>query len=1106
MYRRIWSYLLLVALISAGLSPSRAIAIPALQDELVVIPGSLQSKVGCEGDWQPNCTKTQLKFDEKNGVYRNTFQIPAGSYEYKVALGGSWAVNYGAKAKKDGPNIALKVPADMAVTFIYDPKTNYVTDTVNTPLAVVVGTFQTTLGCATNNDPTCLKTWLRDSAGDGVSGFTTTALPKGDYEATLALNDGKETVGAAQKFTVAADKNEVYFEYNSIKKVFTVYPDGAPRGDLSVAQAVWATENVILWKLKDNSDANTYSLHYSPEGGMTLTPQGVVGGQKIDLTLLSLGLKLNEIRAPHLKGYDSLRISSKDMEKVPDILRGQVVLSARNPAGKLLDATSVQLWGALDALYYYEGDLGVTYNGAIPTLRVWAPTAKKVTLLVYADAAATQETAIAMQYDAAKGVWSAQGDASWTGKYYLYEVEVYVRSTGKVEKNRVTDPYAISLSMNSTRSQIVDLNDPKLMPEGWKTLQKPGYTAPEDIVLYELHVRDFSISDTTVPEAARGTFKAFTVAESNGMKHLKGLASAGLTHIHLLPVFDIATIEEDKSKRQSPDMEALKKLPPDSDQQQAMVAKTNDQDGFNWGYDPYHYTVPEGSYSTNPNSTARILEFREMVMALNKSGLRVVMDVVYNHTNAAGQSPKSVLDRIVPGYYHRYNLDGVLESSTCCANTASERRMMEKLMVDSLRVWTTAYKVDGYRFDLMGHHMVYNMEAVQAMLKSVTMEKDGVNGAAVYLYGEGWNFGEVADNQRGVNATQINLAGTGIGTFNDRLRDGVRGGSPFTDPRDQGWLTGLFTASSDYQTKAVPAADQKAKLLVSADWIRIGLAGNLAGYKLINGQGKEVRGSDLSYNGAQAGYTLDPAEHIIYISAHDNQTIFDAINQKSPASAKLADRVRMNTLGNAVVMFSQGVPFFHAGDEMLRSKSMDRDSYNSGDWFNILDYSYTENGWGRGLPIADKNKDNWATMKPLLADPSLKPSKAEIEGSVAVFRDLLAIRKSSALFRLRTAQEIENRLGFFNVGAEQIPGVIGMVIRDDGDALLDKNYVQVIVIFNATDADQKVTEKRFNGLTLKLHPVQVNGVDPVVKNAKFDSATGTFTIPGRTAAVFVLPR
>src|ERR1043166_8613945 len=206
-----------------------------------------------------------------------------------------------------------------------------------------------------------------------------------------------------------------------------------------------------------------------------------------------------------------------------------------------------------------------------------------------------------------------------------------------------------------------------------------------------------------------------------------------------------------------------------------------------------------------------------MVDSLSHLGLRVVMDVVYNHTNASGQNDKSVLDRIVPGYYHRLNADGNVETSTCCQNTATEHDMMEKLMIDSVVTWATQYKVDGFRFDLMGHHMKRNMLHLRQALDALTLEEDGVDGSSIYVYGEGWNFGEVADNARGEQATQLNMAGTGIGTFSDRLRDGVRGGGPFSGLQEQGFATGLYYDPN--ATNQGSAADQLERLLRYSDWI-----------------------------------------------------------------------------------------------------------------------------------------------------------------------------------------------------------------------------------------------------------------------------------------------
>jgi pullulanase-type alpha-1,6-glucosidase len=697
------------------------------------------------------------------------------------------------------------------------------------------------------------------------------------------------------------------------------------------------------------------------------------------------------------------------------------------------------------------------------------------------------------------------GEKSWKSKYYLFEVEVYVHSTGQVEHNFVTDPYSFSLAMNSTRSQIVDLRDKTLKPSGWDTLKKPRLAAPEDISIYELHVRDFSASDPQVPDRLRGTFKAFTLKNTYGIRHLKELVKAGLTHLHLLPVFDIATINENKAEWQSPDPDLLETYPPDSDQQQAAVSEFADLDAFNWGYDPFHYTVPEGSYSTNPDGSRRVVEFREMVQALNRLGLRVVMDVVYNHTNASGQAEKSVLDRIVPGYYHRLNDRGAVETSTCCSNTATEHNMMEKLMIDSLVTWATQYKVDGFRFDLMGHHMVRNMQKVRLALDELTLADDGVDGKSIYIYGEGWNFGEVANNARGENATQFNLAGTGIGTFNDRARDSVRGIGPFDGGQGlldkQGFANGSYYDPSS--TVSGTPEEQLARLLLQSDQTRVGMAGNLANFTFIDRFGNLVTGADVDYNGSPAGYNLDPQEDISYVEAHDNQTLFDINVYAAPPLTSMADRVRMQIVGLSTVVLGQGVPFIHAGSELLRSKSLDRNSYNSGDWFNVLDFTFWRNNFGVGLPPAGSNQGDWSVMQPLLADPALAASKVYIDRSDRLFRELLRIRYSSRLFRLQTAEDIQARLAFLNTGPDQLPGLIVMTLSDALDPDIDPGIESIVVLVNANDEAQTFTAAELADKKMVLHPVQQGSVDPVVKTARYDRATGAFSVPARTTVVFV---
>ncbi len=885
--------------------------------------------------------------------------------------------------------------------------------------------------------------------------------------------------------------------------VLPILGEGAAPGDLAKQQAYWVGENRIAWAPAGDPNAE-YRLYYAPDGGLVLEDATITGGAYVELTLAApFPSDVEGFR--HLAGMPQLQFAdAADLALVPEILKGQLAVIATKGGGRV-DATGLQIQGVLDDLYAFAGGLGVVWDGRVPTINLWAPTAKSVTLHLFDDTdAATVATTYPMTRDDATGVWSQTGTRQWRGKYYLYDVEVYAPTTGAVEHNLVTDPYSLSLAVNSTRTQIVDLGDRSLEPRKWDRTRKPPMAAPEDITLYELHIRDFSANDETVREAWQGTYKAFTKRNSDGMRHLADLAGAGLTHVHLLPAFDIATINENKAEWQSPDPAVLETYAPDSEQQQAAVTATENLDGFNWGYDPFHYTTPEGSYSTNPDGPTRILEFREMVQSLNRTGLRVVMDVVYNHTNSSGQADTSVLDRIVPGYYHRLDADGEVETSTCCANTATEYAMMEKLMVDSVVTWARDYKVDGFRFDLMGHHSLANMQAVRDALDALTIADDGVDGSAIYLYGEGWNFGEVADDARFVQATQLNLGGSGIGSFSDRLRDAVRGGGPFDGGDDlarrQGFINGLFY---DYNTYNSGAAGELDTLLLNQDQIRVGLAGNLADYEFIDRNGNLVTGEQVDYNGQPAGYTDDPQENIIYVSAHDNQTLFDISQYKHPRGVSTADRARAQNVGVDVTLLAQGVPFLHAGVDLLRSKSMDRDSYNSGDWFNKLDFTYQDNNWGVGLPVAGKNQDNWYLMQPLLADPALVPSPANIAATATHTREMLAIRDSSDLFRLTTAEEVESRVGFHNTGPNQVPGLIVMSISDTVGDDLDDRADAVWSLINANDEAQAFTVGDLAGAEVVLHRIQANSADPIVRTATFDDATGTFTVPGRTTAVFV---
>jgi len=884
--------------------------------------------------------------------------------------------------------------------------------------------------------------------------------------------------------------------------VLPILGEGAAPGDIDKQQAHWVADDTIVWAAAGDP-AVTYELCSAATGGMTLGAVGVEGGTCIELNLgAPYPTGVEGFR--HLGGMPTLTIPAGSLGDVPAMLTSQLAIQAIMD-GARVDATGLQIPGALDDLYATDVPLGVVWVGDVPTLRVWAPKAKTVTLHVFDDSdPATTSTTTAMAWDAATGTWSVTGDSSWQGKYYLYEVEVYVHATGQVEHNMVTDPYSVSLAMNSTRSQIVDLDDPTLAPAGWDATDKPELAAFEDIAIYELHVRDFSANAADVPAELKGTYQAFTLDGTAGMDHLAALADAGLTHVHLLPTFDIATINEDKSTWQQPDPAVLETYGPDSELQQEAVEATADLDAFNWGYDPFHYTTPEGSYSTDPDGTTRVVEYREMVQSLNETGLRVVMDVVYNHTDASGQDDKSVLDQIVPGYYHRLNADGVVETSTCCANTATEHEMMGRLMVDSVVTWATEYKVDGFRFDLMGHHSLENMLEVRAALDALTVAEHGVDGSAVYIYGEGWNFGEVADDARFIQATQLNMGGTGIGTFSDRLRDAVRGGGPFDGGTsritNQGFINGLVY---DPNAQPYPTDVAEAEGLLSADQIRVGLAGNLAAYEFVAADGNVTRGDEIDYNGSPAGYTADPQENIVYISAHDNETLFDISQYKHPADTSTADRARAQNVGIAVTALAQGVSFLHAGVDMLRSKSMDRDSFNSGDWFNQLDFTYQDNNWAVGLPVASKNEAEWPVIQPFLADATLDPSPGDIAATVAHTLEMLEIRDSSPLFSLETATDVQERVAFHNTGPDQIPGLIVMSISDTVGENLDDEASSIWTLFNASDDELVFTVDELVGANVALHEVLEDSADTVVRGASFDAAGGAFTVPARTTAVFV---
>lgn len=871
----------------------------------------------------------------------------------------------------------------------------------------------------------------------------------------------------------------------AVPRVSVAAADAAAELDLAKSKAQWIDRNTLAWDVQ--GEAATQELAYSRDGRLTVKDGKLSGeGQRIRLTPAEGGLTdAQKKKYPHLKDYAAFTVDPRDRDRVRRALTGQLVATRSAADGTLLAATGVQTQGVLDDLYSAaatKATLGPRFRHGRTTLAVWAPTAQSVVLEL-------DGKSVPMRRDDASGVWSVTGAESWSGKSYRYVVKVWAPSVQKVVTNKVTDPYSTALTANSERSIAVDLGDPKLAPAGWDRLRKPKATPLRDAQIQELHIRDFSVEDRTAKHP--GKYLAFTDTASDGMKHLRKLAGAGTSYVHLLPAFDIGTIPERAAEQDTPDCD-LTALAPDSDEQQACITKTAAKDAYNWGYDPLHYTVPEGSYAGDPDGTRRTVEFRRMVQGLNGSGLRTVMDVVYNHTVASGQADKSVLDKIVPGYYQRLLADGTVATSTCCANTAPENAMMGKLVVDSMVTWAKEYKVDGFRFDLMGHHPKANILAVRKALDALTLEKDGVDGKKIVLYGEGWNFGEIADDARFVQATQKNMAGTGIATFSDRGRDAVRGGGPFDeDPGVQGFASGLYTDPNSSKANGTEA-EQKARLLHYQDLLKVALTGNLAGYTFTDSAGRRVKGSEVDYNGAPAGYAAAPGDALSYADAHDNESLYDALAFKLPADTTPAERSRMQVLAMATATLAQGPSLSQAGSDLLRSKSLDRNSYDSGDWFNAIHWNCQDgNGFGRGLPPAADNKDKWPYGKPLLTSGSLTPGCAEINGASAAYQDLVKLRATEPAFSLATADQVQSRLSFPLSGTSaETPGVITMELGD------------LVIVFNATPEAQSQRVSAHKDTAYALHPVQAKGADAVVKSSSYDPSSGTFSVPARTVAVF----
>ena len=549
---------------------------PVTQPDNVSVAGSHNSEMGCPGDWQPDCTKAQLALDATDQIWKGNFAaIPSGDYEYKAAINGTWDENYGVGAVKGGSNIPYTAPGT-EVNFYYDHATHWVTSDAQGPIITAPGTFQSELGCAGDWAPSCMRPWLQDPDGDGTYTWSTDQIPVGSYEFKVAhgLNwdEGYGDNGGSSNVALSVPSAGSVVTISYVLATHQISVKNSKAGatpDLVKSKAFWVGSDLMAWPATAvpagaNLALLNWRLHWSPTGGLAVDAESVTGGPVADLTHDPAGLPAAVVAAhPELKGYLALRLNSKTAKQAGSILQGQVAVALYDDLGRLLDATGVQTPGVLDDLYGSAAarTYGVAWKSQAlwsrspsftsPSFTLWAPTAQKVSVLLWpasasADAAASQATRVPMTRRS-DGSWVADAGAQRRGARYLFEVVVFAPTTGAVETNLVTDPYSVALTLNSTRSVAVDLADPALKPAVWQGSSAPALKQRVDQTIYELHVRDFSVNDSTVPAAHRGSYLAF-VDNGDGTKHLKALAAAGLNTIHLLPTFDIASIKEDPAK------------------------------------------------------------------------------------------------------------------------------------------------------------------------------------------------------------------------------------------------------------------------------------------------------------------------------------------------------------------------------------------------------------------------------------------------------------------------------------------------------------------------------------------------------------------------------
>lgn len=630
---------------------------------------------------------------------------------------------------------------------------------------------------------------------------------------------------------------------------------------------------------------------------------------------------------------------------------------------------------SLQSYCYSKDDLGAVYSRDATTIKLWAPVAEAVKVVLFNDPT-NESVAMLPMARSDEGIWSVKLPGDCDGKYYQYEISHPASAHDPAKVVRVNDPYARGCSANSGRTLIYD--PAKTNPEGWDQDRFVPLQNNVDAVLYEAHVRDFTINAASgVPTELRGKYPGMvhpgttTPADlASGLDHLKEL---GITHVHLLPVFDYGN----------------------GDERQRADAYT----WYNWGYDPVLYNTPEGSYATNPDGTARQKEFKEMVQAFHRNHIGVVVDVVFNHTAATGWRLDSIFDKVYPGYYYRLDGSGRYANSTGCGNElASEKPMVRKFIVDSIKYWMTEYHVDGFRFDLMG---ILDRETMQQVYR----EAKKINPGAI-IYGEGWRMEQVLPANQMM--TQAYVHGTGIAAFNDGIRDNIKGDLA---PGAEGFVQGA----------GLPF-------------------GGVERFEL------EIKGQSTGKD-KDTIEVFSPNETINYDSVHDDLCLWDKLVLSTPDTAG-ALRISMDKLAAGILLTAQGVPFIHAGDEFLRSKNFDANSYKNND--------------PRVNPI------DWAL-------------KAKHEDVFNFYRGMIALRRAHPAFRMADRAMVDRSVHFLrNVPAN----VVAYVIADHANG---DSWRNILVVYNGSR---------------QAHELEVAGGWAIVAN---DKQAGTETLESTSNKIRVEP-